>query len=247
MSFSELSQESTKVWLIGLTCEQVAIKRDKSLPPKYVPKLLHTSNKATIKTFLNHYNQLFRERLEEVISDNVQSLSGYTVKLEEILSDTEKCLVTCEVPNEILTREYENFITHNNLQNHIPLPELQTRLTTKKSEIIITRKRKRKFRAKKQTEPELQPSSPKYKKLSSTCEEGCSFNPKSPVIHNLSTLILSESELSLLDKGLSFAPISKSPPDQQKLELLRSVSNFLSQQEWFISDTSTIGNHANKT
>ena len=126
--------------------EQVKIKCDGQIPHKHIPQLLHTNETGENQKFLTQYKHLFLSYLDQVIHNNQKHLSELTVELEQILMSTDKEAATFKTPNRPLSFHYNKFLRENDIEDHVPLPELQLRLGSRGASPRVSKRNRRRKR-----------------------------------------------------------------------------------------------------
>ena len=109
--------------------EQAKIKNGNEVPQKYLPQTLHSTQQDLTQTFLSQYKHMFQVHLERVIYANKKQLLKMKNELESILVQTDRQLMSLDVPNATLSSFYEKFLRDIEVSDHVPLPELNAKLT----------------------------------------------------------------------------------------------------------------------
>ena len=107
---------------------QQNILTSRMIPKQYQPKLLKTSKPTLTEEFGKNYNDLFFQQLEKAITSNTIELRLLESRLTSILMQTEQYLVTSSLPLEDIKMLHNKFLKDNDIKNHTPLPELQSKM-----------------------------------------------------------------------------------------------------------------------
>ena len=107
---------------------QQNIEISRIIPKKYQPKLLKTSEPTLMEEFRQNYNDLFFQQLERAITSNTIELSLLESRSASILTQTEDYLSTLSLPPEDIKILYNKFLRENGIENHTPLPVLQSKV-----------------------------------------------------------------------------------------------------------------------
>lgn len=123
---------------------QRRILTEKSIPKIYTPKQLQTSNNQLTEKFMQDYGDLFFQHLNKVIESNTISLELHKAALNSVIMQTEQKLVSSQLQTDEKVKRYYEFMSDNNIQEHIPIPALQVLINQNKTTPPQTEQRKRK-------------------------------------------------------------------------------------------------------
>ena len=195
--------------------QQQEVKQFQTIPKKHNPIPLETADATLTTKFNQQYKQLFFQHLNEVITSNTVHLQLHKVNLASILAQTERHLSSLNSSHENITQLYQQFLAENSITDHIPIPTLQAILNP--TPASNTQRRRRMRKRKRDQQPPATKQTKQDKPNSVT-----TIN----TVHNLSSATLTQEELNILDKGLSFAPTPTTPQPEQQLLLLRHYNDF---------------------
>jgi hypothetical protein len=112
---------------------QQNIQTSRMIPKQYQPKLLKTPKPTLMEEFRKNYNDLFFQQLEKAITSNVIERSLLESRLASILAQAEQHLSTLPLPPKDIQMLHNKFLLDNGIENHTPLPELQSKITQEQS------------------------------------------------------------------------------------------------------------------
>ena len=98
------------------------------------------------RKFLEQYKHLFLSYLDQVIQSNQRHLLELKVELEQILISTDKQAATFKAPSHSLSFHYNKFLCENDVEDHVPLPELHLRLGSCGASPKISKRNRRRKR-----------------------------------------------------------------------------------------------------
>lgn len=112
---------------------QQNIQISRTIPKQYQPKLLKASKPTLMEEFRKNYNDLFFQQLEKAIASNIIEQSLLKSRLASILTQAEQYLSTLPLPPEDIKMLHNKLLLDNGIENHTPLPELQSKITQEQS------------------------------------------------------------------------------------------------------------------
>ena len=123
--------------------EQVNIQQNQLIPHKHIPKLLFTKDNTINQQFTAQYEQMFLKYLNEVIRNNRNKIVQCQANLRIILQQTDQQVLHINTTDEQLLFHYQKFLRENDIEQHIPSPELQHKLRTPVENLPTTAKQNR--------------------------------------------------------------------------------------------------------
>ena len=107
------------------------IKHFRTIPKQYLPQSfpdIPVTHSTLTTTFLNKYQDLFLQHLNDVISYNSINLELEEARLRDIVLTTEKHLAQLAAPIQTIRELHQKFLEENNIPVHQINPELQQTL-----------------------------------------------------------------------------------------------------------------------
>ena len=145
----------------GVLTHQHQLQSYNSIPKRHHPKpptVVDTFHqKKYIDKFEREYGKLYKESLQEAITQNTVTLELEKARCHEILQHTEKMLCLSPDPPSELKKIYTAFLQEINASTHVPCPELKKKLedtpatTIKPEEKNVKVKQKKKRTSKRKT------------------------------------------------------------------------------------------------
>ena len=117
------------------------IKHFRTIPKQYLPQSfpdIPVTHSTLTTTFLNKYQDLFLQHLDDVISYNSINLELEEARLRDIVLTTEKHLAQLAAPIQTIRELHQKFLEENNIPVHQINPELQQTLNKRQTTLPST-------------------------------------------------------------------------------------------------------------
>ena len=115
-----------------------------TIPKEYKPlKQLKTSSTSLNEEFTKEYDNLFFRHLHKVITKNRIELQLHMSALTSIIVQTEHYLSRLPLPSAQVTTLYHEFLSDNDIQDRVAIPELQVKLQEKVPQSNVQPKKRR--------------------------------------------------------------------------------------------------------